>query len=194
MANATFTVTVTDANGCTTSRTSFVASEDARCFAGNSGNSKVKLGHQTGISTDKCHELCVAESAVPAHLVHGDFIGSCTPNCIAPVNTYGVAHNPDNTAEAIQNKGTLNSADGYFRIKAMPNPSATDFTLLIKSPKQDKVKMRVTDLLGRVIEVKPDIAPNGTIHLGSKYFPGTYIVEIMQGNEKRVVKLFKLRR
>jgi hypothetical protein len=76
----------------------------------------------------------------------------------------------------------------------MPNPSSGHFTLAIRSPKQDKVSMRVTDLLGRVIEVKPNILPNGTLQVGSKYNPGTYIVEVMQGKEKRVVKLFKLYR
>lgn len=76
----------------------------------------------------------------------------------------------------------------------MPNPSPTDFTLIIKSAKQDKINLRVTDLIGRTIEVKQNVAPNSTIHLGSKYFPGTYVVELTQGNEKRVVKLFKLNR
>ena len=91
------------------------------------------------------------------------------------------------------NLGTQETVN-VLRIKVMPNPSTTYFTLAIKSSKEDKVKLRVTDLLGRVIEVKPDIIPNGTIQLGSNYFPGTYIVEIIQGNEKRVVKLFKIYR
>jgi hypothetical protein len=185
MKDAIFTVTVTDSKGCFVSSYPQVHSEDDRCFAGNSGNAKVKLCHKTGIAGDPCHELCVDESAVAAHLAHGDFLGSCTTDCKAP---------PVFAGRPIQQQIQVVNEEGYLTLKAMPNPSATDFTLLIKSPKQHKIKMRVIDLLGRVIEVKEDISANGTIKLGSKYYPGTYVVEIIQGNEKRVVKLFKLNR
>ena len=79
-------------------------------------------------------------------------------------------------------------------MQAYPNPTRTYFTLAIKSSKQDKVKMRVTDILGRVVEVKPDILPNSTIQFGKNYFPGTYIAEITQGKEKVEVKLIKIYR
>jgi hypothetical protein len=77
-------------------------------------------------------------------------------------------------------------------MQAYPNPSNTYFTLAIKSSKPDRIEMKVTDMLGRLIEVKPGIMPNGTIQVGSKYAVGTYMVQIMQGDEKRVLKLIKM--
>src|SRR5690606_7920841 len=81
MSTGIFTATVTDANGCTKTYTTTIYAEDVRCFAGNSGNAKVKICHQTN---NGCHEICVDASAVAAHLAHGDFLGTCTSNCIAP--------------------------------------------------------------------------------------------------------------
>ncbi|MEO6330355.1 MAG: HYR domain-containing protein, partial [Ginsengibacter sp.] len=183
--DAVFTISVTDFYGCTVTKTTTVHSEDDRCFAGNSSIVKVKLCHQTGIAGDKCHELCVDQSAVAAHLAHGDFLGSCTANCIAP---------PVYAGRAINQPTIANPLPDELTIKAMPNPSATYFTLAIKSPVQDKVKMRVTDILGRVIEVKTGILPNGTIQIGGGYFPGTFIAEFIQGKEKVQVKLIKIYR
>ena len=47
MANAIFTATVTDANGCSKTYTTTVNAEDVRCFAGNSGKAKVAICHKT---------------------------------------------------------------------------------------------------------------------------------------------------
>jgi hypothetical protein len=54
--------------------------------------------------------------------------------------------------------------------------------------------MRTTDLAGRVMEVKLNIAPNGTIQVGSTYFPEIYIAEFIQGKERTSLKLIKTRR
>ncbi|MEO7984090.1 MAG: hypothetical protein ABI688_08405, partial [Bacteroidota bacterium] len=43
MEDAVFTATVTDAHRCASTCTVSIHGEDARCFAGNSGNAKVKL-------------------------------------------------------------------------------------------------------------------------------------------------------
>ena len=55
----------------------------------------------------------------------------------------------------------------------------------------DIVNMRVMDIRGRVIEQNLVIATNGTINLGTKYYPGVYIAEVIQGKERVIVKLIK---
>ena len=37
----------------------------------------------------------------------------------------------------------------------------------------------------------PDVPANSTLQVGGKYRPGIYLVEIMQGKEKQVLKLMK---
>ena len=178
MANATISVTITDANGCTVTKTTFVSSEDARCFAGNSGNAKVKLCHMTGINNDKCHELCVAQSAVAAHLAHGDFLGSCTTTCIAPPITY--------SRVAIQ---PLFAAS--LEVRVMPNPTPNFFNVVIKGTDAGPVTVRVMDVYGRVLQVHQKIGANATLRMGQNWTGGAYFVEVSQGNERKVVKVIK---
>jgi hypothetical protein len=62
-----FTLTVTDANGCSRTDDITVSVNDVRC---GSKMDKVIICH-------KGEEICVAASSVQAHLDHGDILGSC---------------------------------------------------------------------------------------------------------------------
>ncbi|MNG02075.1 hypothetical protein D3C84_850830 [compost metagenome] len=63
----TYTLTVTDSNGCSQTDGVTVYVNDVRC--GNKMD-KVKVCH-------KGKEICIAPQAVEAHLKHGDILGSC---------------------------------------------------------------------------------------------------------------------
>jgi hypothetical protein len=78
-----------------------------------------------------------------------------------------------------------------LEVTVAPNPSSYHFTLVIKSNNKETLSLRVADATGRTIERKSGIAPNSTFQLGHVYQPGIYIVEIMQGNERRILKLVK---
>ena len=80
-----------------------------------------------------------------------------------------------------------------FNLRALPNPSATSFNLqLTSSNKVDKMSIRVTDITGRTVQVLHDLAPNQTLSIGAGYRPGLYMVELVQGNERKQIKLVKL--
>ena len=179
MANATFTVTVTDANGCTISKETTVYSEDARCFAGNSGNAKVKICHRTGNSNDPCHEICVAESAVQAHLDHGDYIGSCLPNCVKPVVHTKIAKLEKKLEEPIP-----------FNVIAHPNPTNNLFTIIVEGGTNEKVEVLVYDTLGRMVKYI-DNSDGQEIKFGEGLPSGTYIAIVSQGINQKTVKLIK---
>jgi hypothetical protein len=68
---AVLCITITDANGCIATDCVNIYAEDVRCFAGNSGNNKVKVCH--GKKT-----ICVEENTVAVHNAHGDYLGKCT--------------------------------------------------------------------------------------------------------------------
>ncbi|HKG68631.1 MAG TPA: T9SS type A sorting domain-containing protein, partial [Segetibacter sp.] len=106
--------------------------------------------------------------------------------CPAPATT--------TTTAMKSTSGTTNAGENAVKkltVKVMPNPSATHFTLMLKSPKNDRVNMKIMDLTGRVIEEKLNVAPNGTTQLGANYFPGMFIAEVIQGKERVSVKLIK---
>src|SRR5262249_51642346 len=76
-------------------------------------------------------------------------------------------------------------------VKVNPNPATDHFTLHIASNNDSPVSMRVTDLSGRLITVRPGISSNSKIDIGSDWRSGVYFVEVVQGKEKKVIKLIK---
>lgn len=178
MQDAVFTVTVTDANGCTKSCTTSVHAEDVRCFAGNSGNTKVTICHKTGSTTNPCSKICVAESAVAAHLAHGDFLGNCTPNCVAPIYARGVAIDAEPLSTDV------------FKVKVIPNPTDSYFTLDVESGSNEKIIVVVYDVLGRIVK-HIEKSDGQLIKFGENMGAGVYMAEIRQGVNKKTIKLLK---
>ncbi len=78
-----------------------------------------------------------------------------------------------------------------LQAQVFPNPSRGHFTLIVKGKNNEPVSIRVMDILGRLVEVRKGLAANGTLTFGASYRPGLYIVEVLQGKEKVVLKLIK---
>ncbi|HMF72521.1 MAG TPA: PA14 domain-containing protein, partial [Flavitalea sp.] len=76
-------------------------------------------------------------------------------------------------------------------IKAIPNPSATDFTLVLQSPVNERVDMKVMDGIGRVVETRSNVSSNSVIKIGAKYRPGIYYVQIVRDNKRVILRLIK---
>ena len=179
MQDATFTATITDANGCVATCTVSVHAEDARCFAGNSGNAKVKICHKTGSG---CHEICVSSNAVSAHLGHGDFLGDCTPDCQEVL--YAKA--------AVTEKTPVKPAVEMLDVMVAPNPAETQFTLFIETASKEKISFVLYDVFGRVVKRTENKGGTQQIMFGEELKAGMYMVEVIQGSERKVIKLVKL--
>ncbi len=171
LSNAIITVTVTDANGCSISKTTTVYSEDARCFAGSSGNTKVQICHRTGNANDPCHVLCVAESAVAAHLAHGDYLGKCLPNCATPPVYKAIDTN-------------------QFNVIAYPNPSKNDFTIVVEGALNKKISIEVYDVLSRKVNYI-ESSDGEPIQFGDNLPSGIYFILVSQDNNQKTIKLIK---
>ena len=185
MANAEITATITDAYGCTVTCSKNVYAEDARCFAGNSGVAKVTICHKTGSATNPCVKICVDESAVASHLAHGDFMGNCTPNCVAPVYTTGLGIvSNDLMAEAAPTTDN-------FHVKAYPNPSENQFTIQVEGGSNEKVQVSVYDAVGRLVKKIEKTDNSSQIRFGEDLKIGAYFVEVRQGVNRKTIKLVK---
>ena len=180
LANATFTTTVTDAVGSTATSTFSVIAEDVRCNADH----KVTICHHTSSTKNPKVTICVDRASYDKHLYnHGDDPFACPTDIVI----LGTRVRTDLDANALQEK-SVNRLD----VKAAPNPSAGFFTLRTQSLSAVRLQLTVLDMQGRVVETKRNIEANSTISFGSNYRPGTYLVEVIQGAEKRKLRLLKL--
>ncbi|RYE22356.1 MAG: HYR domain-containing protein, partial [Sphingobacteriales bacterium] len=181
MADAVITFTITDANGCTTTCSKTIEAEDVRCFAGNSGNAKVTLCHQTGSIKNPCIKICVDQSAVAEHLAHGDFVGLCTTDCVAPANLVAGAPVPGSTEQNVS-----------FNVTVSPNPTVSNFKFQVETSSSDVIHVVIYDVLGKIVDATSTSNRSTTVSLGDKLRGGTYVAAITQGKMRRLIKLIKL--
>lgn len=104
----------------------------------------------------------------------------------------------------LNNKGVLQSAnarqpeditavagENKFAISGYPNPSKNGFSIQIDGASSEKATVKVTDLSGRLIEQRTNVAANQIIKIGDNYKAGMYYVEVIQGASRQQVKLVK---
>ena len=163
-----YTVTVTDQKNCQASASKQIVVKDIR---GGKKLDKVTVCHtQSGANT-----LVVNTSETAIHLSHGDMLGECGP--ASAITKSSFAKEP--------------IATNKLAIVAIPNPSTKGFMLNIAGDFTSQLTLRVIDISGRIIEIK-NVTPNQTIRIGDSYRAGIYFAELMQGNERKIVKLVKI--
>jgi hypothetical protein len=80
---------------------------------------------------------------------------------------------------------------GELKVEVYPNPSTAYFSIRITGVQGKTVQLRVSDAMGRMVEVKGGVAANSTQTIGHRYLPGVYFVEAVQDGRKVVVKCIK---
>ena len=78
-----------------------------------------------------------------------------------------------------------------IEVKVAPNPSLTDFVLIIKSTKKDLVTIKITDVHGKLLTIINEVVPGSAIPVGANYTSGYYFAEVTQGKQRKVVRLVK---
>ena len=161
----TYNVTVTDANGCTGMASKQVTVKDVNC-----NNGKVYMCHITG-NSGHVNTICIDNSAVAAHLAAGCSLGECIGGRTA---------------------GSVVQAEvAGFKIDILPNPSENYFSLVVNTGDNSPITVRVMDILGRVVEVRNNISVNENYKFGNNLKSGAYLAEIIQGQNRKVIRLIK---
>jgi hypothetical protein len=82
---------------------------------------------------------------------------------------------------------------GMLTVKVTPNPGRGMFKLIAMSD-DDKtpIKVRITDISGRVLEQYEKVAAGSLLQVGQSWRGGVYFAEVIQGNQRRVVKIIKV--
>lgn len=159
-----YSLTVKDQNGCPGTASKTVNVVDIS--DGKKGD-KILVCHNA-------QSITIATPAVATHLQHGDMLGGCESN-----------HN----AITVRTTDNLQAAD--LTVRVLANPSPTYFDIQMRSAADKNVRITVYDNVGRVIEMKSLVPANQTVRLGNFYRPGTYLVEIIQGTQKQILRLIK---
>jgi hypothetical protein len=194
--NYTFTVTVTNNFGCTSTCSITICVKDIRVpGTGLKGSpAKVYICHVPPGNPNNPQTLEISVNAVGTHIGQhsGDRLGTCamTP-CAEPA--------PTTVSNALTSKAVVEgeskaATDEELKVTVMPNPSATHFTLKLESKYDAPVNMRVVDVLGRVVDNRVKLGSNATVEVGHNYQSGTYFAEFIQGNRRKVVQLLKIKR
>jgi hypothetical protein len=164
----TYYLTVNDVYGCKTAVVSkTITVRDIRC--GKKLDMVTVCQNQNGTYST----ACVSSTKVPSLLSSGSYLDSCQI-----------------TPPAITQRETI--SNGEFVINAFPNPSSNYFTLTTHSSKQQPLTITITNSLGQVIEKRNEENANGHLNLGYNYRPGIYIIEVIQGNQVRALKVVKI--
>jgi uncharacterized delta-60 repeat protein len=94
----------------------------------------------------------------------------------------------------VRNKASIveqTVSNGDMTVSVFPNPSNSAFILQTKTEDLRLTTIRVVDMLGRTVEVRQNLPANGTIRIGEGYKAGIYLVEVLQGQQRKVLKLVK---
>jgi uncharacterized protein YjiK len=88
------------------------------------------------------------------------------------------------------NTFSVNASDFY--VIAYPNPFNSAFQLDLKSTLNDKVEMKVYDMVGKLVEARKfDAADLNNQNVGSNYTSGIYNVILSQGKNVKTVRVIK---
>ena len=171
----TFTVTVSTPCGITTSCSITICVTDIR-VPGQNG--KVYICHAPPGNPDNAKTHAISVNAVADHLLNhaADRLGKCgeTP-CGNPAK---------GTSQQVVEEEELSFVTAY------PNPSSSYFTLQMRSEKNEWIDLRVSDIHGRILYSRSGIT-KGSFSFGHDFVSGTYLVEVIQGGHKQILKLIK---
>jgi hypothetical protein len=161
--STTYTLTVTQANGCVAGAAITVNVADVRC--GNKMD-KVIVCHNAG--DNKTVEICVSPNAVPAHLAHGDKLGYCDSNVLKSATI----------------------PESFMNI--YPNPSTRDASLEFMVDEDVYTTIDLFDLAGNhLMSVFNEKACARVTYqvIVPRQKAGAYLVKMKKGNASEIKKL-----
>ncbi len=81
--------------------------------------------------------------------------------------------------------------DSKLYVNVMPNPSSGYFNIVINSNDANPVTVKVSDISGRLIETHEKVTSTGILRLGETWKSGIYLAEIIQGDQRKIMKIIK---
>ncbi|MBK9270569.1 MAG: HYR domain-containing protein [Saprospiraceae bacterium] len=184
--NFTYTVTVTNSQGCSSTCSVTFCVKDVR-VPGMPGKVYV---------CDNGNTIEVDVADVPDYVpgTPGATMGKCDDQCTPPPfgkpaeELWTGGNETDGSNQVI----TLeeNSADGRS-VRVFPNPTSQHFDLLIFTKSFEPVDMMVFDMYGKMIERRFINPKTESTHFGSDYPAGVFMLQVKQGDWSKTVRIIK---
>nr|MBA3285775.1 T9SS type A sorting domain-containing protein [Nitrosopumilus sp.] len=172
----TYTVLVTDANGCTNTASINVIYSNIDC-SNQQNSTKVKICMVPPGNPANCQTVCIGINAAQNLLNNGSYLGPCQPNCAPPATAKTVISTP---------------VSQTMELNIYPNPTSTSVHIEYRSETNNAEAILITDLQGRLIEkinIQGVFEFHGNVDI-SKFDNGIYFINIMSGDA--VLKTAKL--
>jgi PKD repeat protein len=178
--NYDFTLTVTNEFGCSSTCTITICVLDIR-VPGTNGK-KVYLCHVPPGNPGNPQTLSISVNAVPSHLGNheGDQLGACDQSC-------------DNLKTSITAGELVDSHDHEFSAIIYPNPTTSEFKVIVESESSEPASVLIYDLSGKILEEIKDVVVEEEFTTGSDLKAGIYIMKIQQGEHIQNVRIVKQR-
>ena len=112
-------------------------------------------------------------------------------NAGCPINNAGNPEKSSRTMAGASDMEEVALLKEVAFISAYPNPSTKAFSIQVSGSGNEKVSLRITDIMGRVVEQRKGLQPNQVISVGEQYQKGLYYVEVTQGGKSQQLKLVK---
>lgn len=168
----TYSVVITDANGCTKTVTQKIKVIDARC--GNNNN-KVLVCHIPSGNNNNPQSICISPNAVQTHLNHGCYVGPC-----------GAAKGGAGAEEDENGIGAIAEV-AATEWSVYPNPNNGLF--ILEMPFTDDANIIISNLSGQVVYRK---AVSGAAKVSIDMqgaAKGVYILQVTNGHDSYRSKL-----
>jgi hypothetical protein len=81
-------------------------------------------------------------------------------------------------------------ANPSLSVQVMPNPTSSQFTLLLRSLSKNKISLIVSDMYGNIVYNNTG-SGNHSYSFGNGFPSGIYVVKILQGKQVQTIKLIK---
>jgi len=117
-------------------------------------------------------------------------IGQLLDIVVGPETCLGRSANNKTVAKVNTSNAVRTQANDALKVQAYPNPTATEFRLQLNGYSKDKVVIIVTDILGRKVYQSEGTGKQQFI-FGNKFNSGLYNVQVIQGNDKKSIKIIK---
>ena len=83
------------------------------------------------------------------------------------------------------------AATGTLEVKAFPNPSPSEFTVLVNSTSNEPIQFKIVDFTGKIVETSTKSSSKNNLRIGAGYKSGIYFLETKQGNQRQLIKMVK---